>query len=186
MTCPSCGGPLAGERCDACAPSAADPPPRRGRHRLPLSGLSGTKPPTNWKLLAISLGIAALATGLIVWFASTVAEQMAGGGDRTFDGDEVVLPPGKEVGQVVTHLFSTSYTLTAAPIDGRVVMLVLRLGDGDGPQRSPEAIQAALKEAPLVEAGQSKTLGGQMDRGRHLWLVTNPTDKKVRVRVTFR
>jgi hypothetical protein len=180
MNCPVCGHVLSGERCEGCGA-------RRGRHRIPLSGQLGPKGPRNWKLLAISIGVAVVVAA--VFFAI-----MAAGGENYVRnqqnasgafGDEVILPPGKSISYVITVMFSSSYVFTVSPIDGPVIMAVGRIDAGEHQKMDPDDIDRALEGGVQVEAGKSHTLTGPMDRGRYTWAVSNPTGRKVRVKISF-
>ncbi len=180
MNCSVCGHVLSGERCEGCGA-------RRGRHRIPLSGLSGPKYSSSWKVIAISLGAAVLVTAIICWLASASAEKRYGrmkDAQGNFD-EEVLLPPGKDISYVITVLFSSHYSFTVSPIDGRVDMACGQIDDGDQQQMNPKDIGRALERAVSVEAGKSNTLSGLMERGRYVWAVSNPTGQKVRVKITF-
>jgi len=87
----------------------ANPPPRRGRHRIPLSGLSGPRYSPNPKVLVLWLLGAGVAAGIIFGLSSMSAEtRMAQRGH--FD-DEVVIGPGKEFGYIIIVTLSSSQRL---------------------------------------------------------------------------
>jgi hypothetical protein len=82
-------------------------------------------------------------------------------------------------------MFSSSYVFTVSPIDGPVIMAVGRIDAGEHQKMDPDDIDRALEGGVQVEVGKSHTLTGPMDRGRYTWAVSNPTGRKVRVKISF-
>jgi hypothetical protein len=161
-----------------------NPPPHRGRHRLPLSGLSGPSHRSSWKLVAFSLLGAVLVAAVLFGLASTSAEhEMAQQGH--FD-DEIEIAPGKEFGYLLVVALSSSYHLRVKALDGQARIAVGRVDDGDRKLMDARDVAGVMENAVVVEAGQSKSLKGVMERGRYRWVVANPSaTKPLRVIVKF-
>jgi hypothetical protein len=123
-------------------------------------------------------------TGGIFWFCSASA------GARLekqghFD-DEVLIPPGKEFGYVIiVGPISSHYHFSVTSLDGRAVMAVARVDDGDTDQMTPRDLERVMDDAIEVGPGTTQTRSGEMTRGRYLWVVVNPTDKPLRVKIQF-
>jgi hypothetical protein len=168
------------EAADPQSPSA----PRKGRHRIPLSNRLGQKTPLNWKLVAVSLGVAVGVSAIIFALASTSATaRMERGGH--FD-KEVVVEPGRTFSTIVATGLDSSYHFAVKPLNGDVFMAFGRVDDGRTDWPTEDAVDQALDERVAVEAGKSKTLSGSMPRGRYAWAVINPsTHKPVRVLINF-
>jgi hypothetical protein len=181
MTCPRCGRPRAGAGCDCLEPAAT--PPRR-RKRLPLSGLSGAKYSSGWKVTVLALLGAAAVTSAVFWFASSSAEETMRKQGH-FD-NEVTIPPGKEFGYVLAVMLSSHYQFAVTPLDGPAVMAVGRVDDGDSEAMSPADLASVAAKAVKVEAGKVGKETGELSRGRYVWAVWNPSkDRPVRVKIKF-
>jgi len=189
MKCSGCGRPTIAKRCKACseaeAPAASEPAaPRRGRRRIPLSGLSGAKYSSGPKLLLLALLGALAIPGAIFWVVASSADARLEK-QGIFD-NEVVIQPHKEFGYIIiVGPMGSSYKFEVTPLNGRAVMAVGRVDDGDSNKISDGDLAKALEDPSDVEQGKTGTKIGSMSRGRYLWVVANLTDKPLRVRIRF-
>lgn len=183
MQCPQCGRPFSGDACAECASAAPPSAPRRPR--LPLrSFLSGPGDKIQWKPIGLGLLGVLVVLGSIMWFvwASTDAKMKKEG---QFD-NEVVIPPGKDFGYIlIVGPRDFPYTFEVTPYNGRAVMAFGRVDDGNTEKIMAKDLDSVLDSVVDVGVGQLKTQGGMLTRGRYRWVVGNPNDKPLRVKIRF-
>lgn len=179
---------MSGGFCKACgSPAPVIPPgeaPSPRHHRLPLRGLSGSKEKIHWKLIGFSLLGAFVVMGSIMWFVweSTDAKMKKQG---QFD-DEVVIPPGKSFGYLlIVGPLDSHYSFEVTPSNGRAIMAFGRVDDGDTERPLAKDLESVMDHEVEVEAGKTKMQHGLMTRGRYSWVVVNPGDKPLRVKIRF-
>jgi hypothetical protein len=189
MLCPLCGRPRTGDAFIACScsPAADSSAPAAGkprRHRLPLRSLSGPRGPFPWKLLAASLLGAVIVTGGVFWLCSQSASARLI--QEGYFDEEVVIPPGGDFGYlVIIGPISSHYSFSVTPLNGRAVMAVGRVDDGDTDKPASHDLNAVLTDAVTVETGTTKTESGEMTRGRYRWVVVNPGRTPLRAKIRF-
>ncbi|HZN63317.1 MAG TPA: hypothetical protein VFC90_13000 [Planctomycetota bacterium] len=186
MKCTTCGREAADLTCPRCEPPPLTDNPTFGvtRSKVRYRPLSHTRHVVGWKLIAVSIvGAIAFGLGLYSLASKRATHSMEA---RGFLNRTETIEPGHSFDYDMTRLITGLFDFEVEAHDGPVIMAIGSCHSSDGPEISPDDLQAIYDKGVRVEAGSKHRMEGTLGRGRSLCTVINPNkDKAVRVTIRF-